>query len=410
MSRHDPFQSLRYAEYRWFLLGTTSLFMAMQLQTVVMGWQVYAITHDPLSLGLVGLAEAIPFLCLTLVGGHAADRMDRRWLSLWATALLLLCAVLLLVYNLGLPTSALPFYGIQALSGLGRAFYRPASQALGTELVPRDAYHNAATWRSSLGHMAMVVGPAMGGLLFGFGSARLAYSVEVLLMALGFILLLKVSPRPRHAPATGTLFQGLAEGLRFVFDRKVILGAMSLDLFAVLFGGAVALLPVFASDILKTGPQGLGILRAAPAAGSVLMSLSLAFMPPMRRVGRVLLVFVAAFGCCWIAFALSRSLALSLALLVLSGAFDNVSVVLRATLVQTFTPQGMMGRISAVNSFFIGSSNELGAFESGLVARLMGLVPSVIFGGCMTLGVVAATAGLVPELRKLDRMDDRKDD
>lgn len=379
--------------------------MATQIQTVVMGWQVYAITHDPLSLGLVGLSEAIPFLCLTLVGGYAADRRDRRGLSLGATALLLLCAVLLFAYNLGAPASALPFYAIQALAGLGRAFYRPASQALGTELIPREAYQNAATWRSSLGHLAMVLGPALGGLLFGFGSAGLAYGVEACLMVLGFAFLMRLKPRPRHTPATGTLFQSLSEGLHFVFERKLILGALSLDLFAVLFGGAVALLPVFASDILRTGPEGLGILRAAPAVGSVAMSLALAFLPPMRRAGRTLLWFVAAFGACWIAFALSRSFALSLAILALSGAFDNVSVVLRATLVQSFTPQGMMGRVSAVNSFFIGSSNELGAFESGLVAKLMGLVPSVIFGGFMTLGVVAATAKLVPELRKLDRMD-----
>jgi len=408
VSKHDPFQSLHYAEYRWFLLGTTAVFMATQIQTVVMGWQVYAITRDPLSLGLVGLAEAVPFLALTLVGGYAADRKDRRWLSLGASALLLLCALMLFAYNLGSPTSALPFYAIQGLAGLGRAFYRPASQALGTELIPREAYQNAATWRSSLGHLAMVLGPALGGLLFGFGSARLAYGFEACLMVLGLVFLLRLKPRPRQTPATGTLFRSLTDGLRFVFDRKLILGALSLDLFAVLFGGAVALLPVFASDILKTGPQGLGILRAAPAVGSVFMSLALAFLPPMRRAGRTLLWFVAAFGACWIAFALSRSFGLSLAILALSGAFDNVSVVLRATLVQSFTPQDMMGRVSAVNSFFIGSSNELGAFESGLVARLMGLVPSVIFGGCMTLGVVAATAGLVPELRKLDRMDAKK--
>jgi len=408
VSRHDPFQSLRYSEYRWYLLGTTAVFMATQIQTVVMGWQVYAITRDPLSLGLVGLAEAIPFLSLTLVGGYAADRRDRRLLSIWGTALILLCAVLLFAYNLGSPASALPFYGIQALAGIGRAFYRPASQALGTELIPRDAYQNAATWRSSLSHLAMVMGPALGGLLFGFGSARLAYGVEGALLILGLAFLLRLQPRPRHAPASGTLAQGLREGLRFVFDRKLILGAMSLDLFAVLFGGAVALLPVFASDILKTGPQGLGILRAAPAVGSVAMSLFLAFLPPMRRAGRTLLWFVAAFGACWIVFALSRSFALSLLILVLSGAFDNVSVVLRATLVQTHTPQGMMGRVSAVNSFFIGSSNELGAFESGLMARLLGLVPSVIFGGCMTLGVVVATAKLVPELRRLDRIDGKE--
>nr|WP_320132479.1 MFS transporter [uncultured Holophaga sp.] len=406
---HDPFQSLRYAEYRWFLVGTTAVFMATQIQTAVMGWQVYGITHDPLSLGLVGLSEAIPFLCLTLIGGYAADRRDRRGLALIATAVLALCACLLLVYNLHHTPSALPFYGIQFLTGIGRAFYRPTSQALGTELVPREAYHNAATWRSSLSHTAMVVGPALGGLLYGFGNATTAYSTELGLMLVGFIFLMKVGPRPRPAPRSSGLFQSLTEGLRFVFREKLILGALSLDLFAVLFGGAVALLPVFASDILHTGPQGFGILRATPAVGSVLMSLVLAFMPPMRKAGRTLLIFVAAFGLCWIAFAFSRWFGLSLGLLLLSGAFDNVSVVLRATLVQSYTPQEMMGRVSAVNAFFIGSSNELGAFESGITARLMGLIPAVVFGGCMTLVVVAATAGLVPQLRRLDRMDGRQD-
>lgn len=402
---HDPFQALRYIEYRAFLAANLALFMAMQIQSVVLGWQVYALTGDPLSLGLVGLAEALPFLGFTLVGGHAADRFDRRTLSLVAIVPLVLASGLLLQANLGSarPPLAL-FYGVQVLGGLARAFFRPASQALGTEIVPTEAYANAATWRSGMFHLAMVAGPALGGLLFGFGSAPLAYGVQCGLMVFGFLTFLwGLSPRPRMTEGRerkGEFF----EGIRFVFREKVVLGALSLDLFAVLFGGATALLPVFAKGILLVGPQGLGLLRAAPALGAILMSVALAFRPPLRKAGRSLLICVGLFGLTWIAFAFSRSFALSLGLLGLGGAFDTVSVVLRATLVQTRTPKEMMGRVAAVNSFFIGSSNELGAFESGVAARLLGTVPSVIFGGCMTLAVVALTAWRVPALRKLERI------
>jgi MFS family permease len=402
---HDPYLALRFPEYRAFLASNLALFMAMQIQSVVLGWQVYSLTGDPLSLGLVGLAEALPFLAFTLVGGHAADRFDRRTLSLLALLPLLLASGLLLLVNLG-PTrpSVAVFYGVQVLGGLARAFFRPASQALGTEIVPTEAYGNAATWRSGMFHLAMVAGPALGGLLFGFGSASLAYGVQCGLMLFGFLtFLFGVSPRPRTAgelKKKGEFF----EGVRFVFREKVVLGALSLDLFAVLFGGAPALLPVFAKEILLVGPEGLGLLRAAPALGAIFMSVGLAFRPPMRKAGRSLLVCVGLFGLTWVAFAVSRSFTLSLGLLALGGAFDTVSVVLRATLVQTRTPKEMMGRVAAVNSFFIGSSNELGAFESGVAARLLGTVPSVIFGGCMTLAVVALMAWRVPTLRKLERI------
>lgn len=405
MSEHDPYQALRYREYCAFLAANFTMFIAMQIQSVVLGWQVYAITHDPLSLGFVGLAEALPFLAFTLVGGHAADRFDRRWLSLLSMVpLLAACGLLFAANSRSQHPPVVLFYAVQVLGGLARAFFRPASQALGTELVPPEAYGNAATWRSGMFHLAMVLGPAVGGLLFGFGSARLAYGVQVVLTVFSFItFLFGLSPRPRVRPETtkkGEFF----EGVRFVFREKVVLGALSLDLFAVLFGGAPALLPVFAATILKVGPQGLGLLRAAPAVGSIFLSVALAFRPPLQRAGRSLLLCVVGFGLTWIVFALSESFALSLFLLALGGAFDTVSVVLRSTLVQTRTPQAMMGRVAAVNSFFIGSSNEVGAFESGVAARLMGTVPSVVFGGCMTLIVVALTAWRMPDLRKLERV------
>ena len=404
--RHDPYQALRFPDFRRFLVSSAGIFMATQIQTTVMGYQVYRITQDPFSLGLIGLSEAVPFLGLTLIGGHVADRVDRRRVSLAATAVLLAGAALLLALNLpeGLAI-AWPFYAVQAQAGVGRAFFRPASQALGTDLVPREAYANAAAWRSSILHMAMVAGPALGGVLFGLGGAPVAYGAEALLMGVSVWSLFRVARRPRPAAPPGDgLMRSLGEGVRFVFGHRLILGALSLDLFAVLFGGAVALLPVFATDILGVGPHGYGLLRAAPAMGSVLMGLFLAHHPPQRHAGRVLLLCVAGFGLCWIAFALSTRFVLSLFLLAASGMLDNVSMVLRSTLIQTRTPPGMMGRVQAVNGLFIGSSNEVGAFESGLAARLLGVVPSVVFGGLVTLGVVGTTAWRVPELRRLKRI------
>jgi MFS family permease len=402
---HDPYRALRYGEYRWFLGATTASFMASQLQSLVLGWQVYEITRDPLSLGLIGLSEVLPFLALGLVGGWAADRRDRRAISLAATATLLVGAGALLALNLGpSPRTVWPFYAVQALAGLARAFHGPASQALGTELVPRAAYENAATWRSSGAHLAMVAGPALGGLVYGVGNARVAYGVEAALLAFAWLALSRVTRRPRAPAASESLGASLTEGIRFVFKKRLLLSALSLDMFAVLFGGAVALLPAFAYDILHVGPLGLGVLRAAPALGAVGMSLHLAHRPPLQRAGAALLGCVAAFGVCWMAFAFSQSFVLSFSILAASGAFDTVSVVLRATLVQTQTPAAMMGRVQAVNSFFIGSSNELGAFESGLAARLLGIVPSVVLGACVTILVVAVTAVRTPELRKMTRL------
>jgi len=402
MRSDDPYAALRFPEYRAFLGAVGAVSVATQIQSAVLGWQVYAITGDPLALGLVGLAEALPFLSLTLLGGWAADRFDRRVLSLASLAVVGGSGALLLVLGLRTPGSAVPLYGAQALAGVGRAFLRPSSAALGTEIVPREQYLNAATWRSSVFHTAMVLGPAAGGLLIAAGGPALAYAVVVGLMAAGFAAMATVAPRPRAAGA-GHPAGSITDGVRFVFSHPLLLGAMSLDLFAVLFGGASAMLPVFARDVLGVGEVGFGLLRAAPAAGSVAMSLALARLGRMRRTGRVLLWSVAGFGLTWIAFALSRSYALSVGLLALGGALDNVSVVLRGTLVQTCTPPERMGRVAAVNSFFIGSSNELGAFESGLAARLLGVVPSVVLGGAMTLLTVGVVAWRAPALRRLER-------
>jgi MFS family permease len=398
---HDPYASLRFREYRAFLVAMGTVFGATQIQSAVLGWQVYALTRDPLALGFVGLAEAVPFLGLTLVGGWAADRVDRRVLSLASLAAVAASGGWLLLLSLSAPRSVLPFYAAQALAGAGRAFLRPATSALGTELVPREHYLNAATWRASIFHSTSVVGPALGGGLIALGGPRLAYGAVVALSAVGVAALAQVAPRPRAAAGPGHLVAELGDGVRFVFGHPVLLGAMSLDLFAVLFGGATALLPVFARDVLGVGEVGFGFLRAAPAAGSVLVSFALVRAGPLGRAGAALLSSVALFGLTWIAFALSRSYALSIALLALGGALDGVSVILRSTLVQLETPQEKMGRVAAVNSFFIGSSNELGAFESGVAARLLGTVASVVFGGGMTLLTVALVAWRAPALRRL---------
>jgi MFS family permease len=401
----DPYATLRLREYRAFLGAYGAVYVATQIQSAVLGWQVYALTGDPLSLGLVGLAEALPFLALTLVGGWAADRADRRRLSLASLVLVAASGAWLLALSWATPRSALPLYAAQALAGAGRAFFRPALTALGTELVPRESYHNASAWRSSVFHLALVVGPAAGGALIALGGPAFAYAVVVLLSVAGLAAIAAISPRPRSPAPGGRLLPELADGVRFVFAKPLLLGAMSLDLFAVLFGGATALLPVFARDVLAVDEVGFGLLRAAPAVGSVLTSLALARFGHFRRAGRALLWAVSLFGLTWIAFALSRSYALSLALLALGGALDNVSVVLRSTLVQTYTPQDKMGRVAAVNGFFVGSSNELGAFESGVAARLLGVVPSVVVGGLLTVATVGAVAWRFPALRRLERID-----
>jgi MFS family permease len=398
---HDPYAALRFAEYRSFLVATAAVQVATQIQSAVLGWQVYTLTGDPLALGLVGLAEAAPFLALTLVGGWAADRMDRRTLALASLCTVAVSGIALLILS-GLEIrTALPLYAAQAIAGVGRAFLRPSTQALSTELVPRDHYLNAATWRTTTFHLTQVVGPAIGGGLIAIGGPALAYAVVVVLAAIGLAGMLAVARRPRSPAGRGSIFSDLADGVGFVFRHPLLLGALSLDLFAVLFGGATALLPVFARDVLGVGAVGFGFLRAAPAVGSVAMSIALARAGPFRRAGPALLWCVAFFGLSWIAFALSRSYQLSILLLAVGGALDAVSVVLRHTLVQMETPQEKMGRVASVNGFFIGSSNELGAFESGVAARLLGTVPSVVFGGMMTLVTVAIVAWRAPALRRL---------
>jgi len=407
--RHDPYAALRHREFRWYILSLFSMTLASQLQAVVVGWQVYAITHDPLSLGLMGLAEALPFIAIALPAGYVADRWNRRTIAVCSLAVNVACAVALLAFSAtpGLLQRAgvLPIYAVIFVSGIARSMLQPARQALGAEIIPRTMYENAITWRSSSWQTAAVIGPAIGGLLYGFVGPVAAYAVGAVLMTFALMGFLVVRYEPAVRQLDGVpILTGLVTGLRFVWREPVILAAMSLDLFSVFLGGAEALLPVFASEILKVGPQGLGILRAAPAAGAVLMGVYLAHRGPIERAGRAMLIAVATFAAAIIGFGLSKSFFLSLALLTVSGMADNVSVVIRSTLLQLLTPPEMLGRVSAVNSVFIGSSNELGAFESGVAARLLGAVQAVVLGGVASLAVVGITARLVPRLRQLGRI------
>ena len=405
---HDPYIALRHREFRWYIVSLFAMTLASQLQAVVVGWQVYSITHDPLSLGLIGLAEALPFIAVALPAGYLADRLNRRSVAVASLAVLALCALALLVLSLaGVLTrvGVAPIYVVIFASGIARSLLQPARQALSSELVPREHLQNAIAWRSSSWQIAAVVGPAAGGLLYGFSGAVAAYSVDVALMccALAGMGTMRYEAGERRT-STQSIGTNLLVGLRFVFSQPVILGAMSLDLFSVFLGGAEALLPVFASEVLHVGPQGLGVLRAAPAAGAVTMGLFLAHRRPFERAGRNMLGAVTVFALCIIGFGLSTSFWLSLALLCVSGMADSVSVVIRSTLLQMLTPADMLGRASAVNSVFVGSSNELGAFESGVAARLFGAVPAVLLGGTAALIVVGLTARLVPALRKLERI------
>ena len=408
---HDPYASLRLPNYRWFIVSLWTMTISSQIQGVVVAWQIYDITHDPLSLGLMGLAEALPFVGVALYAGHIADRLNRHRVSIASLIVLLACSLAFLTFNL-IPgflhrAGAGPFYFVIFISGIARSFLQPARNALGAELVDRPLYANAVAWRSSTWQSAAVIGPALGGLIYGFASPRVAYVADAIMMGIALVAFSTIGYDGR-APTerVETVGDSLRSGLRFVFRESVLLSALTLDLFSVLLGGAEALLPVFADRILHVGPQGLGVLRAAPAAGAVVASVYLAHRPPFNRAGRTLLRAVAVFALCIIGFGLSRSFVFSIVLLAISGMADNVSVLIRSTLLQVLTPAHLLGRVSSVNSIFVGSSNELGAFESGVAAKLLGTIPAVVLGGVASLGVVGVIGAGVPRLRDLGRIDE----
>jgi len=379
------------------------------MQAVIVGWQLYDITKNPLSLGMIGLTEVIPQVSIALFAGHYIDIWDRKQIIFRTSFILLIGSALLLGSSIdsgatGFLQGTLPIFVTVFLVGLTRGILMPAHTALLGQLVPRELLTGAATWGSTAWQIAAVTGPALGGLIYGFFGIVPAYILAFSFFLTCVILIFSIKSPGKVVQSPDRddrIFASIGEGLRYVFKNQVLLGAFTLDMFAVLFGGAIAMLPVFASDILKVGPEGLGALRACPAIGAILMSVGLTFYPPVKHSGRLMLYSVAGFGICMIVFAISENFYLSAACLLLSGSFDFVSVVIRGTILQLFTADEMKGRVSSVNSIFIGSSNELGAFESGTAANLMGLVPSVVFGGVMTLIVVTVASFSAPKLRNL---------
>ncbi len=407
LNSKDAYAVLRIRDFRRFLSARFLLTFAVQMQSVIIGWQVYALTGDPLSLGLIGLSEVVPFLSIALYAGHMADKFNRKKIILISESVYFFCAVALLVISvfytdLMKQSGPWPIYLTIMITGFARGFIFPAMNAFGTQLVNKELFGNASTWGSITWHTAAVSGPAIGGLVYGFLGMESAYFTVIAFTAFSFIYFSLIKNRVfTRSNIEESVWQSLTAGVRFVFNNRILLSAISLDMFAVLFGGAVAVLPVFAAEVFHVGAEGLGILRAAPAAGSIIMSFILVYNPPFDAAGRNLLLCVFGFGLTIIAFALAENFYLAVIILAFSGLFDNVSVIIRGTIIQIYTPDEMRGRVSSVNSIFIGSSNELGSFESGVAARLMGLIPSVIFGGTMTLAVVFMVNRIAPGLRRL---------
>lgn len=377
--------------------------LSYQMMMVAIGWHIYELTHDPLSLGLVGLAEVIPYMGSALFAGHAVDHyFSRRGFAAVSAFFLAVNAGLLVMITQQQPAhTAWWIYGTVCLTGFARALISPSYNTLFALIIPRASIAKASGIGSSMFQVGLIVGPAIGGLLIGFADKSIAYGLSALLALAACVAALALRVTEHHSHEPMKVFASIAEGLRFVRRTQVVLAAQLLDMFAVLFGGAVAMLPAFVHDIYQMGPEGLGLLRAAPALGAIVSGVWLAKHPIHEHSGRWLLFAVAGFGVCMIAFGLCTNFELAMLILAISGMMDGVSVVLRQTILQLATPDGMRGRVSAINGIFIGSSNELGAFESGLTARLMGLVPSVVFGGCMTLAVVGVTAFKAPKLRDL---------
>jgi len=410
MTKNDPYEALRFREFNFFLLMRFALVFAWSMQFVIIEWEVYSMTKDPLSLGIIGLMEIIPAVSMALFAGHIVDQNEKKRLLI--ECLIAFSLIILGFFALTLPAVKANFaaqnllYAIYALvfcGGLVRAFITPSVFSLLGQLIPKKVYPNASTWSSSVWQIAAVTGPALSGIAIRFFGVHFSLCFVFVCTVLALLFLTQIEKKPILNTKIGEpMMQSLKEGVRFVFHNKTILNAITLDMIAVLFGGAIALLPVFAQDILKVGSEGFGVLRAAPAVGSFLTMILAAYIPLNKNAGMKLLVAIFLFGVCMIVFGLSTSFWLSVAALFLSGIFDGVSVVIRQTILQLETPDHMRGRVASVNSIFVGSSNELGAFESGLTAKLMGTVTAVVFGGTMTLVTVTATGILSPSFRKLD--------
>ncbi|MBD2595636.1 MFS transporter [Nostoc spongiaeforme FACHB-130] len=405
-AQHDPFAALRFRDYRLFTIGRLLLFIGSQMQTVAIGWELYDRTNSALALGGVGLAQVLPMIALTLITGHIADRHDRKLTMLLSVILLALCSLALAVLS-WTKGAVILFYVCLVFTGIARAFLKPASDALMWQLIPVSAFTNAATWNSSSFQLASVIGPALGGFGIAFlGGATGVYVLAAVAGLMCFILTAAISKQQTIRSTEPISLKALWAGAKFVWENQMILAAITLDMFAVLLGGAIALLPIFAKDILRVGPLELGYLQAAPSIGALFMAVVLAYLPPLRKAGPALLWSVVGFGVVTIIFGLSRWFWLSLLMLMLSGALDTISVVIRHTLVQIRTPDHLRGRVAAINSVFISASNELGGFESGLAAALFGPIISVVSGGIGTIFVVIAVATIWPGIAKLGALQE----
>jgi len=414
MNKKDPYAALRYKEFNIFLLVRFALVFAWSMQFIIIEWEVYSITKNPLSLGIIGLMEVIPAVSMALFAGHVVDQKEKK-------GLLIKCILGFSIISIGLFLLTWPkitgeistntiLYGIYFmvfLGGIVRAFIGPTVFSLIALIVPKKVYPNAATWSSSTWQMAAVLGPALAGFTVHWMGVHWSMCLIIVFSFVALISLLNISKKPILNPKIGEpILQSLKEGVKFVYHSKAILGAITLDMIAVLFGGAIALLPIYAQDILKVGSEGFGILRAAPAIGAFITMLITAYIPISKNAGIKLLVAVFGFGVCIIVFGLSTLFWISVLALFFSGVFDGISMVIRQTILQLKTPDHMRGRVASVNSMFVGSSNELGAFESGVTAKLMGTVTAVVFGGTMTVLTVLIKGISSPSFRKLDLQKD----
>jgi MFS family permease len=417
MKKNDPYAALRFKEFNTFLLIRFAMVFAWSMQFIIIEWEVYRITKSALSLGIIGLMEIIPAIAISLFAGHIVDQKEKK--GLLFKCILGFSAISLGLFLItwpqatnGMPTNTILYtiYFLVFLGGIVRSFIGPTVFSLLALIVPKKAYSNAATWSSSVWQVGSVVGPAVAGFSIHLIGVHWSMSLVLACSVFALLLLTQIEKKPILNPKIGEpVMESLKEGVKFVFNNKTILSALTLDMAAVLFGGAVALLPIFALDILKVGPEGFGFLRAAPAIGAILTMFFTAYVPVNKNAGMKLLIAIFLFGVCIIIFGLSTLFWISLLALFFSGVVDGISMVIRQTILQLKTPDHMRGRVASVNSIFVGSSNELGAFESGLTAKLMGTVTAVVFGGSMTLLIVVFTGLVSPEFRKLDLEKDLED-
>ena len=401
----DAYKALQYPEFRAYVSGNTLFTIALLIQEVVLAYEIYKITHNPLALGLIGLAEAVPFISLVLFGGHFADNRDKKKIMQVTLSLIIASSIFLLYSSTQLQTADQDFhiysiYAVIFIIGLSKGFFSPAASSLNPFLVPKEVFANAATWNSSFWQLGSILGPGVAGFLYAYAGLSGSLITVIALLCGVMICIFQIENRPVPVKTVQheSIWQSLREGIAYVFKTKIILYSISLDLFSVLFGGVIAILPIYAEDILKVGAEGLGVLRAAPSVGAVVTMLTLVYFPPLKHAWRNLIMAIAGFGLATLVFGVSTNFWLSVVALFFTGAFDSISVVIRQTVLRFYTPDEMRGRVSSVNGVFVSTSNEMGAFESGVAAKIFGTVPSVLIGAGATLVLVSLVAVTSKEL------------